>query len=626
MAEPVQLYIYDLSQGLAKSMSLALTGKQIDGIWHTSVVVYDQEFYYGQGIMAVPPGSTQHGAPLQKIDIGETYLPLEVVLEYIDSLRSVYTAEKYHLLDFNCNTFSNDLCQFLCGKTIPAHITTLPSEVINTPFGQSILPMIENMFGQSRLRPTTTAAVPPVQAPPAETVNRILQGERPTTETISSLLQGISSAAMSAAPTEKNPIQEVKSAQMMEQLITSYKAVAVMFTSPTCGPCQMIKPKFKELIQEKNSNPQQQIRVLGVLLDMSVAMDAAKYNIRGVPTFHFYLDGKKVAEFSGADYAELKSQVDILLFEAYPPHPHRKLLLKAIINQPNVPILYTNVGKLDVIYGKLNEFIKANNVTLSDTEKKALDETKQVLSKEKKTLNVNEWSELSRTLLDKLNNDQLFPFLDIFKSLLLIQDVSNYYTTNPDQLGRVMDIATQNCETLTRATWIMILRVACNLFADSTLSTTHFTSHLEGATYRSQLTQMLITSLLSDDSQIRQAAASLAYNCSNNVSIERLKKEEGTFIGIAEQEDDDWQVELLSAMVDALTKETDEEIMHRLLAAVGKLLFLAPETSSVGNLLSALDLTNIIETKKKEGVIKSTLLLSLSSDISKIVKQESVNE
>lgn len=129
-----------------------------------------------------------------------------------------------------------------------------------------------------------------------------------------------------------------------------------------------------------------------------------------------------------------------------------------------------------------------------------------------------------------------------------------------DQLGRVMDIATQNHDTLTRATWIMILRVACNLFADSTLSTTHFTSHFEGATYRSQLTQMLITSLLSDDSQIRQAAASLAYNCSNNVSIERLKKEEGVFVGIAEQEDDDWQVELLSAMVDALTKEIDEEI------------------------------------------------------------------
>lgn len=32
----VQLYVYDLSHGLAKSMSLMLTGKQIDGIWYVS--------------------------------------------------------------------------------------------------------------------------------------------------------------------------------------------------------------------------------------------------------------------------------------------------------------------------------------------------------------------------------------------------------------------------------------------------------------------------------------------------------------------------------------------------------------------------------------------------------------
>jgi len=29
----VQLYVYDLSRGMAKDMSLMLTGKQIDGIW-----------------------------------------------------------------------------------------------------------------------------------------------------------------------------------------------------------------------------------------------------------------------------------------------------------------------------------------------------------------------------------------------------------------------------------------------------------------------------------------------------------------------------------------------------------------------------------------------------------------
>lgn len=30
---PVKLYVYDLSRGLAKQMSMSLTGKQIDGIW-----------------------------------------------------------------------------------------------------------------------------------------------------------------------------------------------------------------------------------------------------------------------------------------------------------------------------------------------------------------------------------------------------------------------------------------------------------------------------------------------------------------------------------------------------------------------------------------------------------------
>ncbi|KAG1031662.1 hypothetical protein G6F43_013911 [Rhizopus delemar] len=154
------------------------------------------------------------------------FLPHDVVIECIDSLRSVYTAEKYHLLDFNCNTFSNDLCQYLYGKDIPARITGLASDFINTPFGQSILSMIQNMFGQFQLRSSIPVAV--AVAPHSEAVNRILQGEQLTAHAFS-LLQGISSAAISAAPTEKNPIQEAKSARMMEALVADYQAVVVIF-------------------------------------------------------------------------------------------------------------------------------------------------------------------------------------------------------------------------------------------------------------------------------------------------------------------------------------------------------------------------------------------------------------
>lgn len=126
------------------------------------------------------------------------------------------------------------------------------------------------------------------------------------------------------------------------------------------------------------------------------------------------------------------------------------------------------------------------------------------------------------------------------------------------QIATILEIASKN-ESPAKATWLMILRIACNIFANTTLSTAQFTSNL-AASHRSQLTQLLVSSLLASDAQVRQAAASLAYNCSTCIAIERLEKEKGTFSGMAEQEDDDWEVELSSAVMDALVKETDEEI------------------------------------------------------------------
>ncbi|KAI7898374.1 PPPDE putative peptidase domain-containing protein [Cokeromyces recurvatus] len=548
-AEPVQLYVYDLSQGMARSMSLQLTGKQIDGIWHTSVVVYGQEFYFGQGIMTSIPGTTQHGRPLEIIDIGETYLPLEMVIDYIYSLRSVYTAEKYHLLDFNCNTFSNDLCQFLCGKTIPMHITSLPSEFVNTPFGQSILPMIENMFGQTKLKPSEAAA----------TTTTSSSSLHPPSTDAASLLQGISSAATSAAPTTVNPVQLARSASEVDGFISSYKAVIVFFTSATCPPCRIIKPDFERLIVDKNnSGPSQQIKILGVILDLSMSSpDVMKYGVRATPTFHLYLNGTKYSEFQGANYAELKSQVDILLFEAYPPHPHRKILLKTITHQSNAPILFPTMEKLDIVYAKLNEFLEKRHIVLEPRQKDILDESKKYLEANGSIeFNVNEWKLLVDDLLSKLSIEEYFPLLDIYRTLLV--STSNFYVKDPSQIAKIMEIAYTHESTLNSATWLMILRIACNIFSNDSLSTTHFTSSLHSS-HRTQLTQLLITSLLSSDAKVRRSAASLAYNCSTVIAIERLKKEEGTFTGMAEQEDDDWQVELSSAIMDAFTKETNEE-------------------------------------------------------------------
>lgn len=61
-------------------------------------------------------------------------------------------------------------------------------------------------------------------------------------------------------------------------------------------------------------------------------------------------------------------------------------------------------------------------------------------------------------------------------------------------------------------------------------------------------------------------------------------------------------------------------IVHRLLAAIGKFLFLSPtdDSSTVANLLSALDINEMFESKKT--IIKSAKIQGLSRDILELVK------
>jgi hypothetical protein len=40
---------------MAKSFSPMLVGKIIEGVWHTGLVVYDKEFFYGGGICVDVP-------------------------------------------------------------------------------------------------------------------------------------------------------------------------------------------------------------------------------------------------------------------------------------------------------------------------------------------------------------------------------------------------------------------------------------------------------------------------------------------------------------------------------------------------------------------------------------------
>lgn len=50
MSKKVSLHVYDLSQGLARQLSQQLIGRHFDGIYHTGIVVFGREYFFGGGI------------------------------------------------------------------------------------------------------------------------------------------------------------------------------------------------------------------------------------------------------------------------------------------------------------------------------------------------------------------------------------------------------------------------------------------------------------------------------------------------------------------------------------------------------------------------------------------------
>lgn len=147
----VKLYVYDLSNGLAAAMSEAFIGQKIDAIYHTSIVVFNHEYFYDQQQITVcpTPGQTRFGTPMRIVDLGETELDPGILSEYLNELQtdpdSRFKYGSYDLFYNNCNHFSNELAQFLSGCEIDHEILSLPDRVLSSPNGALIRQMFFGM-------------------------------------------------------------------------------------------------------------------------------------------------------------------------------------------------------------------------------------------------------------------------------------------------------------------------------------------------------------------------------------------------------------------------------------------------------------------------------------------------
>lgn len=145
MTFPVKLYIYDLSQGMARSLGPALGLHDLEGVWHTAIIVHNTEIFFGgSGIEHCLPGSTMLGQPLEIKNLGNTSIDMGTLTSYLRNIGSnEYHGSRYDLFQHNCNNFSDTLAKFLGLPGIPQYILDLPSKVMNSPIAAMLRPIME---------------------------------------------------------------------------------------------------------------------------------------------------------------------------------------------------------------------------------------------------------------------------------------------------------------------------------------------------------------------------------------------------------------------------------------------------------------------------------------------------
>ena len=151
----VQLAVYDLSRGMARTLSAQWLGPQyaVDAVPHTGLVVYGIEYFFGSNsIQSQTPHLFRQATgmqPLQLLPLGRTHVSQHDFEQWcrtkIDD--GTFHGTSYDLLRHNCNTFSHTaaLQALRLPQGVPNWILQVPQRFQASPMGQVLVPMLEQM-------------------------------------------------------------------------------------------------------------------------------------------------------------------------------------------------------------------------------------------------------------------------------------------------------------------------------------------------------------------------------------------------------------------------------------------------------------------------------------------------
>jgi len=390
----VKLNLYDLSQGMARQFSQAMLGKQIDGIWHTGIVVYGREYYFGGGICDDPPSRTPYGSPVKTIDLGITEIPKEMFLEFLREINPKFTQDKYDLFRNNCNNFTDECAEFLVGEKIPSYITGLPSEVLKTPMGKMLQPTIAQMQ------------------------QRVVQQSHPTFQNSNYNPKG--SNLFETGP----GVQQVQGLDQFVTIVEENPAVIAACFSTTCGPCIQIGPVYERMARDYSAR-YPDLKFIKVILDFNQDI-GRNFNIRGVPTFLGFYDGLKIEQFSGANEGKIRQLVSNLVGrlefgKEYKSVPIGESFDFDIFNPDGDSPFFFVSDNYTLPIGKIQELVEKDKLLSESSMKGAFNTFIQAPKELVKQFNKEQkgylltW--LSETLVYIGIGDKVIPFIDLLRML-----------------------------------------------------------------------------------------------------------------------------------------------------------------------------------------------------------------
>eukprot|EP01060_Flectonema_neradi_P020253 TRINITY_DN2778_c1_g1_i1.p1 TRINITY_DN2778_c1_g1~~TRINITY_DN2778_c1_g1_i1.p1 ORF type:complete len:375 (+),score=81.32 TRINITY_DN2778_c1_g1_i1:43-1125(+) len=147
----VYLYMYDISNGMAKVLSPMILGRQLEAIWHTSIVMNDVEYLYagGAGVVSSTPEETPFGRPQERKFMGVTD-KTQTEFEAWNSAQeqTKFGPNSYNILHRNCNHYTEDALRFLCDVAQPDTVGKMTETVMSSPLGQIISQFVEGITQQ----------------------------------------------------------------------------------------------------------------------------------------------------------------------------------------------------------------------------------------------------------------------------------------------------------------------------------------------------------------------------------------------------------------------------------------------------------------------------------------------